>query len=170
MDLEEFVGTDFSYLRFFIPSNHQPEAPTASQYDPYAEFYPSGIDPVSHSPLTLFDAAAHQSEGGKSLGFSLIPGFVPEIPSMNSDAELYGETKPKLTPGPRSERDRPSGSSFDADLYGSPPHNLSPPRGSDRSNSSQDDNRRGRQLIRKFDTLTLLYAIPEVCLHSTIFV
>lgn len=158
LDLDEFAGTDFDHLRFFVPSHHQPVVHTSSQYDPYAEVHPAGMYSMSHVP--------HRAEGGESLGPSMIPGFAPEIPSMNSDAEIYGETHPKAAPGPRFERDHPPSGSFDTDLYGSAPHNSSPPQGSDHSNSSQSSDHHDRQLIRKFDTFTLLNAIPEVRLHS----
>lgn len=170
-DLDEFVGTDFSSLRFFVPPNYQPETHTASQYDPYAEVSFSGMDFISHAPLASFDVSLPGAKGGESpnLDTSTIPGFTSEIPSMNSDAEIYGTTHPKSAPGPRFEQDHPPGSSFDVDIYGSAPHNLSPPRGSERSNSPQDNDDCDLQVFRKFDTSTLLYAIPEVGLHSMVF-
>lgn len=169
-DLDEFVGTDFSNLRFFVPSNHQPETHTASQYDPYAEIHLSGTDYMSRTPFALFNATPHRVEGDQPLGLSVIPGFASEIPSMNSDAEIYGEINPEPASGPRFERDHTPGSSFDADLYGSVYPNLSPPRGSNHLDSSQGSDYYDRQPIRRFDTLTLLHAIPDVRLFSTAFV
>lgn len=168
-DLDEFVGTDFSYLRFFVPSNHQREAHPASQYDPYAEVQLPEVDSMPPVPLASLDPASRDAESGASLGPRIVPGFAPELPPVNSDAGLYGEPQPKPAPGSRFGRDYPPGSSSDADLYGSAPQNLSPPRGSDGFKSSQADDHHDHQLIRKFDTSTLLYVLPEVQSHSTIF-
>jgi hypothetical protein len=166
-DLDEFISTDFSCLRFFVPPSRRPGDHTASQYDPYAEVHLSGVQSTSHVPFALLGPVPRGAEGGESLGPIVIPGFASEVSSMNSDAELYGEPHPKPVTDPRFERDHPSGSSSDADLYGSTPHNLSLPRGSDQFKSSQADVH--HQLIRKFDTSTLLYVIPEVRSHSTIY-
>lgn len=169
-DLEEFVDTDLSYLRFLRSSKHDPEIRTPSQYDPYAEVHLSGMESVTRTPLALFDGVPRKIEGEVSLGLGAIPGFPSELPSMNSDADIYGETHTKPAQGPRLERNHSPSSSFDADLYGSAPCNLSPPRGSDHSNSSQSDDHSDRQLIRKFNTSTLLNVIPEARLHSITFV
>lgn len=124
---------------------------------------------MPHVPLALLHSVPHGPGGAESLGPGVIPGFAAGIASTNSDAELYGESHPKLPAGPRFERDHPCDNS-DADLYGSAPRNLSPPRGSDRSRSPQVDTHHTREQIRKFDTSTLLHAIPEVCSHSTVYV
>ena len=169
-NLDEFVGTDFSGLRFFVPPNHHPEAHAAPEYDPYAEVHLSGIQSIPHVPFPLIDSVPCGTQGGASPGPSVIPGFAPETFSMNSGAEIYGEHHPNPPAGPRFERDHPPGSSSDADLYDSAPHNLSQPRTSNHFEPSQTDVHRDRQLIRKFDTSTLLYIIPEVCSHSPIYV
>ena len=170
INLDEFIGTDFSYLHFFAPSNRHPEVHAASQYDPYAEIHLSEMQSMRHAPSALLDFVSREAEDVAPLGPSVIPGFAPEMSSMNSDAELYGESYPKPATGHQFERDHPSTSSSDADLYGSAPRNLSPPRGSDRSKSSQVDVHDNQEQIRKFDTSTLLHAIPEVRSHSTIYV
>ena len=169
INLDEFAGTDFSYLHSFVPSNRHPEVCAASRYDPYAEIHLSEVQSMPHNPFALLDSVPREVEDVALLGPSVIPGFAPEMSSINSDAELYGEPRPKLSAGPRFERDYPSISSSDADLYGSAPRNLSPPRGSDHSKSSQVDIYHNREQIRKFDTSALLHAIPEVRSHSAIY-
>ena len=169
INLDEFVGTDFSHLHFFVPSNRHLEVHAASQYDPYAEIHLSEMQSMPHTPFALLDSVPREVKDVAPLVPSVIPGFVAEMSSMNSDAELYGEPHPKPAAGPRFERAHPSTSSSDADLYGSAPRNVSPPRGSDRSKSSQVDLHHNREQIRKFDTSTLLHAIPEVRSHSTIY-
>ena len=163
-DLEEFAGTDFSYLRFFVPSIHQSDVHMASPYDPYAEVHLSGMQSMPHVPLTSFDPVPHAIDGGSSHYPSVIPGFAPETPSMEMDIDVDhdGGSHLKHTPDPPFERDHPSGSPSEDDLYGSAPHNLSPPRGSNHPKSSQGSDQYDRQLTRKFDTSTLLHVIPEV--------
>ena len=171
MDLDEFVGTDFSCLRFFVPPDRHLEVNAASQYDPYADVHLSGMQSIPRVPFNFLDSVPREAGGTTSLGPSVIPGFAPEVSSTtNSDAELYGEHHPRPTTGPRFEQDHSSGSSSNADFYGSMPHNASLPRGSDRPKSSHVDAHYTREQIRKFDTSTLLHVIPEVCLHSTIYV
>lgn len=120
-------------------------------------------------PFVLLGSFPPGVESVAPLGPSVIPGFAPEMPVINSDAELYGEPCPRPAMSPRLGRDHLPGSSSDADLYGTSPRNLSPPRGSEHSKSSQVDENYDRQLIRRFDTSTLLYVIPEVRSHSTIY-
>lgn len=168
-DLDEFVGTDFSCLHFPTRFDRYPEAHAASQYDPYAEAHISGVQSIPHVPFALLGSVAHGPEYAGSLGPSVIPGLAVGTPWMGSDAELYEESHPKLATGLRFERDHPRGNS-DADLYGSAPQNLSPPRGSGGSKSPQVDVHHKREQIRKFDTSTLLHAIPEVRSHPAICV
>ena len=163
-DLDEFVGTDFSFLRSFVPSNRRPDVHAASQYDPYAEVHLSGVRSVPHVPFALLGSVSRGAEGAASFG---VPGFAPEVPFANSDAELYGEPHPKPAVA-RLERDHVPGSSSDADLYGSLPHAPSPPRGSGNFRS-QVDVHHDRQLTRRLDTSTLLYVIPEVSSYSTVY-
>ena len=115
--------------------------------------------------VALLGSIPRAVEGAASLGPSVIPGFAPETSSINYKVGLYEGPHPKPTIGPLFQQDHPLGGSSDADLYGSPPHNLSPPRGSDHSKSSQVDVDHDQQPIRKFDTSTLLYVIPEVRRH-----
>lgn len=161
-NLDEFVGTDFSCLHLFVPSIRHPEVRMASQYDPYAEIHLSEMQSMPHAAFNFLDSVPREAGDVASLGPSVIPGFAPGMSSMNSDVELYGEPYPEPATGPRFERDHPSVSSFDGDLYDSVPRNLSPPRGSDRSKSSQVDIYHNQEQMRKFDTSTLLHAIPEV--------
>jgi len=168
-NLDEFVGTDFSSLHFFVPSNHHPEVHAASQYDPYAEVHLFEMQSMPHASFAFLGSVPCEVEDLALPGPSVIPGFAPEVSSMNSDAELYGEPHQKPATSPLFERDHPSSNSSDVDLYGSAPRNLSPPRGSDRSKSSQVDIHHNQEQIRKFDTSTLLHAIPEVRSHSMIY-
>lgn len=164
-DLEEFVSTDFPHPHPFISSTH-PRVDEASPYDPYAEVHLSEMQPMPHTSSPSLDSAPPKIAA--PLDPSTIPGFAPETPSMNSDAEPYGDYHPKLATAPRFERSYPSGSFSDADLYGSAPRNLSPSQGSDHLKSPQADTHRNREQIRIFDTSILLHAIPEVRSHSTI--
>jgi len=170
MDLDEFVVTDFSYLHFLVPSNRYPESHAVSQYDPYAGTYSSGVQHMSHVPFAFHGSDPRGAQGATSPDPSMIPGFALEVSSMNYDAKTYEEAHRKPTTDPRPERDHLSGSSSDADLYGSAPHNLSPPRGLDHSKSSQAEDHRDRQPIRKYDTSTLMYVIPEVRVCSMVYV
>ena len=121
---------------------------------------------MPHVPLTFSDVAPCGAEGVVSPDLSTIPGFTLGASTVNCDAELNEKIHPEPTSGPRFERDHPSSTS-DADIYGSSPHNLSPPGNSGHSNSSQADDYRDRRLIRRFDTSTLLYLVPEVRLQFT---
>ena len=158
-DLDEFANTDFSCLRSFVPSHH-PKVDEASQYDPYAEVHLSEMQSMPHISFPLLDSVPHEIV--TPLGSSMIPGFAPEVSSMNFDAEPYGGHRPKPATAPRFEQDHPSGSFSDVDLYGFAPRNLSLSQGSDHFKSSQADIHRNREQIRIFDTSTLLHAIPEV--------
>ena len=162
MDLDEFIGTDFSCLRISVLQNHFPGVQTVSQYDPYAEVHLSGVQTTLYIPPTLPVSVPLSADGAVSVGPSVIPGFAPGMSLMSSGAEMYGEPHPKPATGSRFERDHLTSSSSDADLYGSPSHDLSPPRGSDHLKSPQVNAHREPESIRKFDTSTLLHVIPEV--------
>ena len=169
-DLDEFIGTDFSCLRISVLPNCFPGFQSASQYDPYAEVQVSRVQPMPHILPALLGFVTPGAEGAVSVGPSVIPGFAPGMSLMSPGAEIHGEHHPKPATGSRFERDHLTSSSSDADLYGSPPHNLSPPRGSDHLKSPLVNTHHDLQSIRKFDTSILLYVIPEVRPHSTIYV
>ena len=166
-DLDEFINTDFSCLRISVLPNRFPGVQAASQYDPYAEVHLSGGQSM---PPVLLGSVPLGAEGTVSVDPSMIPGFAPGMSLTSPGAEVYEGSHPKPTTGSRFEQDYLTSGSSDADLYGSPPHNLSPSRGSDHPKSPQVNAHHDLQSIRKFDTSILLYVIPEVRPHSTIYV